>query len=381
MPIDAVTAVPIGRELDERFANAQKWIGRREYCLVRITDEVGRVGWGECWGPVAGNREVVEEFLAPRLVGRDSEAIAAIHDDLRFALRSAYHSAVPAGALGGVDLALFDLAGRRLDRSAAVLLGGRRRDAVQAYATGGFWPDAADRETLIDAVVAAARGHVDAGFDALKLKIGTERNLPFGGPETDLALVRAVREAVGPDVTLFADANCAYDSPDARRVGRGLADLAVGFFEEPVAPTERAAYARLNRTLDVPVAGGESWAVRETLADRLDRGCVGVVQPEVTSAGGLTAARRVVELATAAGVRPVPHVFGSAVALAASLQLLATLPAPPAPRLEFDRTPNPLREGLAVDPVENDGPRVPIPEGPGLGIELDPDAIERFRID
>ncbi len=341
MPVDPVTAVPVGRELDERFANAQTWIGRREYRLVRITDEAGRVDWGECWGPVAGDREVVAGFLAPRLVGRDPEAIAAIHENLRFApvglpLRR------PGARARGVDLALFDLAGRRLDRSAAVLLGGRRRDAVRAYATGGFWPDAADRETVIDAV-AEARGHVDAGFDALKLKIGTERNLPFGGPETDLALVRAVREAVGPDVTLFADADCAYDRPDARRVGRGLADLGVGFVEEPVAPTERAASARLNRTLDVPVAGGESWAVRETLADRLDRGCVGVVQPEVTSAGGLTAAPRVVELATAAGVRPVHRVFGSAVAVAASLQLLATRPTPPAPRLEFDRTPPAVR--------------------------------------
>ena len=104
-----------------------------------------------------------------------------------------------------------------------------------------------------------------------------------------------------------------------------------------------------------------------------------MLQPDVTSAGGLTSARRAAEIGDAAGIATYPHVFGSAVALAASLQLLATLPG--SPRLEFDRTPNPIREDLAADPIRNEGTEVPVPDGPGLGIEIDGGTLERFRTD
>jgi len=99
MEIRSVEAVPLRRELGELFANAQKWIDSREYCLVRIETDDGTVGWGECWGPVAGNREIVAEYLAPEIEGRDPRNVAAIHDDLRFETTASYHSYVPVSAL------------------------------------------------------------------------------------------------------------------------------------------------------------------------------------------------------------------------------------------------------------------------------------------
>ncbi|WP_144798997.1 mandelate racemase/muconate lactonizing enzyme family protein [Halorubrum depositum] len=378
MEIRSVEAVPLRRELDERFANAQKWISSREYCLVRIETADGAVGWGECWGPIAGTRETVDDRVAPLLRGRDAREVESIHEDLVFDLRSAYHSTVPAGVVSGVDLALWDLRGKAAGASVATLLGGARRDAVPAYATGHFWPPVDEFAELEAAVVAEAQSHVEAGFDALKMKIGTERHFGWG-PEADVKLVRAVREAVGDDVALMADANHAYDLPAARRVADGLAALDVRFFEEPLPPDRTEAYARLNRDADVPIAGGECWALAPEFRRVVDAGAVDVLQPDVTSAGGLTSARRAAETADAAGVATYPHVFGSAVALAASLQLLATLPG--SPRLEFDRTPNPIREGLAVDPIRNEGTEVPVPDGPGLGIEIDPETLAEFRID
>lgn len=379
MAVESVEAIPLQRDLgDERFANAQKWFDNREYCYVRITDSSGTVGWGECWGPIAGNRELVEDYLTPRVVGKDPMNVKQIHADLIHELRSSYHSYVPISALSGIDIALWDLKGKLLDESVSSLLGGRRRDEIQAYATGHFWPDVDSFDGVREAVVEEATGHVAAGFDALKTKIGGSRLMSWGREE-DVELVRAVREAVGDDVAIMTDANHAYDVADAKWVGDRLAELDVFLFEEPVVPHDLDGYERLNATLDVPLAGGECWAFEHEFDEVLDRGCVEYVQPDVTSAGGLTSTERIATLARGKNRRCFPHVFGSAVSLAASLQLLATVPGEP--MLEFDRTPNPIRDDIAVDPVSRQGNTVSIPDTPGIGVEIDSDVLESFRSD
>jgi D-galactarolactone cycloisomerase len=378
MEIESVEAIPLRRDLGERFANAQKWIDAREYCLVRLTADDGTVGWGECWGPIAGNRGLIEEYVAPRLRGQDPRDVERIHDELVFDLRSSFHSYVPASVVSGVDIALWDLRGRALDESISRLLGGHRRDEVRAYATGHFFPDVDSFDAIRESVVEEARGHVEAGFTALKNKIGLSRHFPYG-VEEDVELVRAIREAVGDDVRLMTDANHGYERAEALRVARELEELDVYFFEEPLPPGDLEGYARLEERSPVPIAGGESWAFREEFDSVLDRGAANYLQPDLTSAGGITSTKRVVSAAAARNVQTLPHVFGSAVALAASLQVLATIPGDP--MFEFDRTPNPLREELPSEPIENDGMVVPVPDGPGIGIEIDPDTLERFRTD
>lgn len=378
MQIQDVEAVALYRDLDERFANAQKWIDSREYCLVRIETNDGTVGWGECWGPVAGNHEIVEEYVAPWLLGRDPRNVERIHDELIFKLRSSYHSYVPVGVVSGVDMALWDCYGKTVHEPVSRLLGGHRRDQVQAYATGHFFPDVDSEDAFKETVVAEAVGNVNAGFNALKVKIGVGRHFPWS-IDTDVEIMHAIREAVGDDTRLMADANHGYDLADARRVGRRLEDLDVYFFEEPIEPQYLDDYALLNRELDVPIAGGECWAFVEEFDQVFDRQAVSYAQPDVTSAGGITSMRRIVSLSNASNIQCLPHVFGSVVALAASLQILATIPGEP--MLEFDRTPNPIRDELAVDPIVNEGTSVPVPNGPGLGIEISEDVLERFRID
>ncbi|MFC7138759.1 mandelate racemase/muconate lactonizing enzyme family protein [Halosimplex aquaticum] len=376
MEITDIETRVLRRDLDERFANAQKWIDSREYCLVRVETTDGVVGWGECWGPAAGNREMIDEYVAPRLVGRRVDDVEQVHDDLVFELRSSYHSYVPASVVSGVDIALWDAYGKSVGRSVSRLLGGRRRDEVRAYATGHFFRDVDDLAELKRIVAAEARDHVDAGFTALKQKIGLARHFPWG-PDEDLELVAAVREAVGDDVALMVDANHAYDLADARRVARGLDTYDVRFFEEPVRPAVDY-YADLAEGVDVALAGGECWAFRHEFERVTRETGVEYLQPDVTSAGGITSARRVATLADSANVQCVPHVFGSAVALAASLQVIAATPGDP--MLEFDRTPNPIREDLAADPITNDGDSVQIRDEPGLGIEVDEDVLERFAV-
>jgi D-galactarolactone cycloisomerase len=374
--IDRVETVPLAAPLDEPFGYAQEWVTTRTALLVRIEATDGTVGWGECWGPVAGSRGTVDELFAPRLEGEDPRAVERLSDDLFDAGRAAYQSIVPLPALSGVDLALWDLAARLDGRPVSALLGGRRRERVRAYATGHYFRHGADLEEQYAVLAAEAEANA-AALGAVKAKIGLQ--LLGYGPSEDVELVRRIREAVGDGVTLMVDANYAYDAGTARQVGRALETLDVSWFEEPVPPEDVAGYARLREALDVRIAGGEChtpWEFRRLF----ERGGLDVAQPDPCNVGGLTAARRVGSLAREHGVPVVPHTWGTAIALAASLHLVGTLPG--RPWLEFDRSTNPLREDLTRNPIEPDDEGcVPIPEGPGLGVDLDLDAVERYRVE
>ena len=229
-----------------------------------------------------------------------------------------------------------------------------------------------DLESQHDAIAEEARANAEA-LGALKLKVGL--SLVSHGAEADVELVRRVREAVGPEV----DANYAYDRLTAAEVGRELAALDVRWFEEPIRPTDHEGYAALRQELDVRVAGGECNTPAEF--DRLlSMGTLDVAQPDVYNVGGLSPTQRVAARARDVGTPLVPHVWGTPIALAASLHLLSTLPHKC--RLKFDRSANPLREYLASDFfVPDEEGHVTVPEGPGLGIELDEDAIDTYRID
>lgn len=378
MDIKSIEAVPIRRELDEQFANAQKWISSREYCLTRVTAEDGTVGWGECWGPVAGNRELIETVVDPWLSGKDVRDVEHIHDELQVHLTNKFHSYCPASVVSGVDIALWDLYGKVVGEPVSRLLGSRHRDRVETYATGHFWPPVSTFEELRRSVVTEAEANVDAGFTAIKNKIGLRRNFGWG-PERDIELVRAIRDAVGDDVEIMADANHAYSASEARRVGRSLSELDVRFLEEPVPPAHLDQYSNLNKELDLSIAGGECWAFSHEFDRVLDKQAVDYVQPDVTSAGGVTSTRRVITAAESRNVQVVPHVFGSAVALAASLQVIATIRG--APMLEFDRTPNPIRDDLAVDPITSSDGTVPIRDSPGIGIDVDEELLAKFAME
>ncbi len=372
--IEHVEAVGVEAPLEEPFGYAQAWVETRTATLVRIEASDGTVGWGECWGPVAGTRETVESVLAPHVLGEDPREVERLYDRLYDVGRATYQTVVPLPAISGIDLALWDLAGKLRDEPVATLLGGRRREAARPYATGHYFPKTDDVESVYEKVVAEAEANADA-LGAVKLKTGL--SLLGYGPAEDVELVRRVREAIGPDVTVMVDANYAYDRTDARRVGRALEDEDVHWFEEPVVPEDIDGYARLAETLDVPVAGGECHTPAEF--DRLfERGGLDVAQPDVCIVGGLTPARRIARRAHDHGVPLVPHVWGTSVALAASLQLIATLPTEP--WLEFDRSPNPLREELSPAPFAPEDGVVAVPDGPGLGVELDGNAIERYRV-
>ena len=279
-------------------------------------------------------------------------------------------------ALSGIDIALWDIKGKHFGVPISTLLGGRFRNTVRAYATGSFRREGVDRVTDIAAEVA---GYRREGFHAVKIKIGFD-------VEEDLAVIAAVREAIGPDMRLMIDANHGYDYLEAIELGKRAAQFGIDWFEEPVLPEQISTYEAVRAGQPIPVASGENWHGRYAMHEPLTRRAVDIVQPDICGVGGFSEMRRVADMAALHGVRLVPHVWGTAVCLAASLQFMAALPPNPPrrnpiePIMEFDRTENPFRQAVVLTPLEHHQGVMAIPDGPGLGIEINRDALSTFAL-
>lgn len=347
----------------------------RAACLVEIVADNGCTGWGECFGPAPLNAAIVRAYAA-RLVGADPLNTEALWQDLYGAYRDQGQKGLAISALSGVDIALWDLKGRHFGEPIHRLMGGPLRTEVRAYATGTYRLDQGDP---LEYVVDEVDGYVEQGFHAVKLKIGFD-------VEADAALIRAVRQRVGPRPRLMLDANHGFDTVEAVALGRAVADQGIDWFEEPVIPEDLASYREVRRGQPIPVAGGECeytrWGFREVLVT----GSMDIIQPDTCAAGGLSECKKIADMAAAFGVRYIPHVWGTGIALAASLQLLAVLPhsplrrTPREPILEFDRSEHPFRQAVLTQPLEHVRGVVRIPDGPGLGIEVDRTALRKYAV-
>ena len=359
--------------LSEPFAWSFNSTAARSTCLVEIICEDGTIGWGECFGPAGLNAAVVAAFR-PHLIGADPLASDRLWLHLYNHFRDQGQRGLTVTALSGVDVALWDIKGKHFEAPIHVLMGGPVRTEVAAYATGTYRRGNADP---LGYIVEEVKGYVREGFSAVKLKIG------FGVAE-DTALVRACREAVGPRVGLMLDANHGYDVVEAIALGRKVADCDVGWFEEPVVPEDLESYVEVRRGQPIPVAGGETWFTRWNFREVFNARAVDIAQPDICAAGGLSETKKIADMASAFGVRCVPHVWGTGVGLATALQLLAVLPhnpprhTPLEPVLEFDRSEHPFRQAVLSAPIEHEGGIVRVPKGPGLGIAVDRTALERF---
>ncbi|MES0826977.1 mandelate racemase/muconate lactonizing enzyme family protein [Ruegeria sp. SCP11] len=375
MKITSVQTHILDFKLDTAFESASARFDRRQHVLVEITCDNGLVGWGECLGPALLNASVVQAY-APMLIGRDPLETEKTWIDLYNALRDQGQRGLTVTALSGIDIALWDIKGKHFGVPVSTLLGGRFRDTVRAYATGSFRKDNVDRVADIAAEVAGYRAE---GFHAVKIKIGFD-------VEEDLCVIAAVRDAIGPDMRLMIDANHGYDALEAIELGQRAAEYKVDWFEEPVLPELLNAYSEVKARQPIPVAGGETWHGRWGMQDPIENRRVDILQPDICGCGGFTEGRRIADHAALHGIRVVPHVWGTAVQIAASLQFMAALPpSPPRPGardpiLEFDRTENPFRQAVVTKPLEHENGVVRIPDGPGLGITIDRAALQRFAL-
>ncbi|MCU0984645.1 MAG: mandelate racemase/muconate lactonizing enzyme family protein [Acetobacteraceae bacterium] len=371
--IRRVTPHVLMAALPEPFAYSQAWYRTRGAMLVEIETEDGVIGWGEAFGPPALTAPIAAWF-APLLEGADALAGEVIWQRLYNALRDHGQRGLAIEALSAVDIALWDIRGQLAGLPIHRLMGGPLRTAVRPYATGFYRRERDDHETYLRE---EADARLAEGFGAIKLKTGW-------GLAEDIALTRAMRRHVGPGILMPVDCNHAYDAASAIRYGNAVADQDILWFEEPVPPEDIAGYLEVKARQPIAVAGGEAsftrWGFREMIAAR----AADILQPDVAACGGLSEAKKIADMATAFGLRTNPHVWGTGIALSASLHLLAVIPDnppglfPTPPMLELDRSPHPVRDAL-TEPVRLANGMVTIPEVPGLGVVPDRAALARFR--
>ena len=358
MKITDVKTYNLRYPLLEPFANSRGWTKMRTASVVEISTDAGITGWGE------GISTPSASAIQTHLIGQSPFETERIWEAMRGNI----------GALSGIDIALWDIIGKALDMPIYQLLGGAFRLKIPAYASGLFKKDKPD---ITQALMDEAKGYVDAGFPAVKMKIGF-------GEAYDVKNVAAVRRAIG-DGTLFAvDANCGYDVGTAIDVGQKILDYDIFWYEEPITTDDVVGYREIRHALKVRVAGGEMLQGRWAFRDLLQKRGLDIVQPDVSIAGGFTECRKITAMASANYVRVLPHMWGSNIRLAATLHWQATLPdAPealnPIPSLlEFDMTENRLRTALAQEPINAVDGYVDVPQAPGLGIEIDRNVLEQY---
>ena len=374
MKITGIETFQLSSPLERPFGWSQNWIDHRGVNLVKVSTDDGIVGWGEGVGG-----EIVEKLLAPMLVGQDPTNRIGLWQRMFHALYNGNNAVGLGGsAISAVDTALWDITGKAFGQPIYNLLGGKIRNKVAVYATGLYYTEGEFPTRLLD----EARGYVEAGFLGMKTKVG---GLPM---DEDVKRVAALREAIGPDVKLMVDANQAYNATSAIRIGRRLEEYDIVWFEEPVNAQDVEGYLQVKSALPMAIAGGENLRTRYEFSQFLARRAYDIAQPDVVNVGGITEMRNVAMTANTHGIQLNPHVWGSPVMIAASLHVAATLPpCPPSgtpepfvqePVMEFDRTPSVIREGLMENPFDQIDGYLAVPDGPGLGVEINEDAVRRL---
>ena len=360
--------------------------------LVRVATDAGITGWAdaETLAPAAvaiisGQGMSIPGFqtLAGLLVGQDARDVQALWD--RMYVGSAYYGrrGIAMQCISAIDNALWSIRAQAAGVSLARLLGGRRRDRVMAYASTLF------RETP-EGMDAAVRGYVARGFRAVKFGWGV-----FGQDEgRDRELVAAARAALGPERHLLVDpgwypagwkdaaqpfSSALRTRRQAEQLCRWLAEYDVGWVEDFIHPERFDEYAAVRRTSPTPVAAGEQVATIWDFQRFIGEGCVDVVQPDLSRCGGVSVAARVAEMAEQAGIDLVPHSWLTHLLTGYSLQLIATLPR--ARFVEFNVSQSALTRGIAQASfdLQPDG-TVPIPDTPGIGVEVDEAFVAAHRV-
>lgn len=374
MKITGIKAYALVQPLgDKTFGFSQGWISSRQTAIVLVSTDEGIEGVGESFGPAETIAKAIETYLAPMIIGKDPFDSAIIWDSVYGYMRMHSQKGLLIEALSAIDIALWDIKGKTLGLPIYKLLGGAYRDKAHAYATGLYRPNVKNPK---EALVEEALGYKRDGFSAMKLKIG------HVSPKEDLSIIKAIRAAIGYDIKLMVDANCAYNATEAIRLAKQMEEYDIYWLEEPVPPEDIEGSIEVRRNTNIRIASGECEFTRYGFRHLITRRAVDIIQPDVCITGGFTEIQKILAMASAWNTQCVPHVWGTNVAVAAALHYYATIPYipikynPPEPFFEYDQSPNPLRERTTREKfVLKDG-YIKIPSKPGLGIEVDMDFVK-----
>ena len=348
--------------------------GTQDAFLVRVHTDEGLVGVGEADTSPYLARTMIEmpashaisRGARELLVGEDAGDPARLWRVLYEGSSYYGRSALALHVISAIDIALWDLAGKAAGKPICELLGGQPQ-AIAVYASE-VMPETAD------GVRGLAGAAVTAGYGALKLGWG-----PLGrDPGLDEELIRAARETVGPERALMIDGGQAYTVERALGLLDRVSDVGLYWLEEPLAPDDYEGYRRLSDATEVRIAAGEADSTFEPFGRLVELGGVDVLQPDVSRCGGFTVAQEILRLAAERDVEVVPHCFSTGILVAGSLHMAAGSAKPTFS--EFSVADSPLAGGLLTSPFELLDGRLAVPERPGLGVDLDDEAVERLRV-
>jgi D-galactarolactone cycloisomerase len=327
--------------------------------LVRVDTDSGLTGWGEAFGynVIPATKAAIDELIAPLVIGRDAAAIADLSREVQRTLHNFGRGGPVIYGVSGIDIALWDIAGKAAKLPLHRLLGSAGRDAIPAYASLMRYGD----PELVARKTAEA---VERDYRSVKLH------------ERDVASVRAAREAAGTDMAIMLDTNCPWTVSEALAMAHALEPYGLYWLEEPVWPPEDyAGLAEVRRATPIPIAAGENAGSVTDLGHMMDARAVSYLQPSVTKVGGVSAMSAVLTLAANRDVAVVPHAPYFGPGLLATLHVLAAAPA----ETLFERLFVDLDASLFGDLVDPVGGRMRVPNGPGLGADPDPAVVARFR--
>lgn len=335
-----------------------------ETLLVKITTDSGIYGWGEALAPVGPEiaGEIIDRLFKNFLIGQDPRDIDVIWSRLYDSMRErGYFTGFMVDALTAVDVALWDILGKSVQLPVYQLLGGAYRREIPAYVSG--IPKQTREERIELALEWKAKG-----FTAIKLHLG------FGVHE-DAEIAAYMREALGPRFRLMVDAHWQYSVPEAIRLGRELERLNIEFLEAPTAPEDIEGTAEITRALDIAIAIGEAKRTRYQFKDRLLKRAADIYQPDIGRTG-ITEARKIANLAEAFNIPIAPHLsVGQGICIAATLHLSAAISN--LLIVEYQPTVMTVANSLLVRPLVCEQGHYLLPEGPGLGVDIDEEQLRK----
>ena len=387
MKITSIKSHVLRYELDKELGYSQQYYKHRTAHLVEVETDEGITGWGECFGPgniALANKYIVEKVIQPLIKGDDPLKKEYIWHKVYNLLRDSGQKGMPIQALSGIDIALWDILAKKSNLPLYQLLGGKTNDKIPVYGYGMMLQKKTVQE-LCELFKNEASQIKEKNFKAMKMKIGM-------GPKEDLKLVSAVRDTIGSEFKLMVDANHAYNKNDALYVGKGLDEMNIYWFEEPVAPEDYDSYKELKEKLKTNIAGGEAEFTKYGWNQLIKNNCIDIAQPEVCGLGGITEYLKVSALAQSNFIPIVNHVWGSALSVAVNLHLLTTLPDMPGglfptkSMLEFDTTEKNIfitdlaEEKFSIlDQVKNKNGFASPLENIGIGINPNKDFIKKYE--
>ncbi len=372
MKISRVEAFPI------RYPEPHDSGKLRCVTLVRVSTDAGVDGWGECisqWPEAAlAVPVVVEHGLRPLRVGENPLDVERLWQKMRGHSTWYANGGIATFAISAIDMALWDVKGKELGVPVYELLGGKRHDRLRVCASVIF-----DTENL-DATANEFADYRARGYTAVKGGWGKSPETAFGrDARRDLAVVRTVREAVGPDVHVIVDVgtHVQWTAAHAIRMARAFEPYDLFWMEEPLPQDDVEGYRRLRAATAIPIATGEKeWTVR-AFHDLIRAGMADIVMPDPGKAEGLTGFKKIIDFAAQEGVRFTPHSWSSAINTAAALHLFAS--APNGVVFELKPNPSPMQHELVEEPFEQRDGFLEVPRRPGLGVTVRESTVERYR--